>query len=279
VSPEEALVSCEAAVRRYDPDRYFASLFAPAARRPLLFALYAFNHEIARAAEVAREPMMAEIRLEWWREAVDGARQGRPRTQPVAIALSALLGRGGIATGALEALIDARAMEISSAPFADLAALEAHAAATSGALMRIAAILLDSDADVAEFTREAGIAYGLAGIMRAIPFHAQRGKSFLPADLLAAEGLGINDALSAPHSAGLKRVIARLAFAARDHFELARRMRIPEQALPALLPAALIPAYLSHVTRRSRDPLRDRSDVSLIRRQFILLHAASLGRL
>jgi phytoene synthase len=279
MNPEDALAACETAVRHSDPDRYFASLFAPAEKRPLLFALYAFNHEIARAAEIARDPMMAEIRLQWWRESVDEARQGRPRAQPVAIALSELLGRGGISAADLEALIDARAEEISSAPFADLTALEAHIDATSGELMRAASFLLDSRLNIGEITREAGIAYGIAGTLRAIPFHAARGKTFLPLDLLAADGLTANDALSVRHLAGIRKVISRLARAAKDHFEKARHAVIPKPALPAILPASLVPAYLRHVTRHDRDPLRDRSEILLLRRQLIYLRAAAFGDL
>ena len=60
-------------MRAADPDRYFSALFAPAPARPLLLALYAFNHEVARVAETVREPMLGAIRLEWWRETVEGA--------------------------------------------------------------------------------------------------------------------------------------------------------------------------------------------------------------
>lgn len=259
MTPAEALAACAAVVRRADPDRYFASLFAPAGKRPLLFALYAFNHEIAHAIEIAREPMMAEIRLQWWREAVDEARRGRPRAQPAAMALAELLARAPACSAALQALIDARAAEISSAPFADLAALELHAEATSGALMQTAAYLLDPECGVGEAAREAGTAYGLAGILRAIPFQATRGKTFLPADLLAAEG-------------NIKAV-SHVARAARNHLERARRLPVPRRVVAAILPASLVPAYLSRVIRR------DGSEVSLVRRQLTLLGAAVLQRL
>ena len=258
MSPEEALVACEAAVRQSDPDRYFASFFAPADKRPLLYVLYAFNHELARAVEVAREPMMAEIRLQWWREAVDEAREDRPRMHPVAMGLGNLLGQG-ISPGALEALIDARGEEIPSAPFANLAALEAHADATSGVLMRIAATLLNPRTAIDQLAREAGIAYGLTGILRSIPFHAARGKSFLPADLLANQG-----------NAAAISLVAR---AARNHFEQARRLPVARAIIPAVLPASLVPAYLSRVTQG------DGSDVSIFRRQLILLRTATFGRL
>ncbi len=77
-------------VRRADPDRYLSALFAPAAKRSLLHALYAFNIEIARVADTVREPMIGEIRLEWWRETLAGARQGMPRNHDVARALTDL---------------------------------------------------------------------------------------------------------------------------------------------------------------------------------------------
>jgi 15-cis-phytoene synthase len=250
MTPAEALATCEGAVRRADPDRYFASLFAPAEKRPLLFALYAFNHEIAHAVEIAREPMMAEIRLQWWREAVDEARVGRPRAQPAAMGLGELLARVPACSAALQSLIDARAVEISVAPFADLAALSSHAEATSGALMRIAAHLLDPDAVVDELAREAGIAYGLAGILRAVPFQAARGKSFLPTDQPNFEA------------------VSAVASAARSHLERVRRISIPRGVVPAILPASLVPAYLAR-----------RTDISLFRRQLILFRAATLGRL
>jgi phytoene synthase len=278
MNPQEALAACEVTVRQSDPDRYFAGLFAPADKRPMLFALYAFNHELARAAEVARESVMAEIRLQWWRDALDDAWEGRPRAQPAAVGLTELVRRGAISTAALHALIDARSEEIGAAPFPNVTALEAHLEATSGALIRLAAAVLDPQAAIEEVSREAGIAYGLAGIIRAIPFHAARDKSFLPADLLAAERLNPNDVLSLRHGNAARRIVSRLADVARAHFDHAKRAVVPKKILPALLPAALVPAYLSSATR-GRKPLREPKDISLFRRQFILLRAATLGRL
>ncbi|HEX4270168.1 MAG TPA: squalene/phytoene synthase family protein, partial [Rhizomicrobium sp.] len=79
-----------ASVRTADPDRYFSALFAPANLRPFLFALYAFNAEVARVAESVREPMLGAIRLEWWRETAEGASRASPRNHDVARGLVAL---------------------------------------------------------------------------------------------------------------------------------------------------------------------------------------------
>ena len=98
-------------VRNADPDRYFSALFAPPAVRPFLFALYAFNAEVARVAETVREPMLGAIRLEWWRETAEGASRGNPRNHDVARGLKALFAENQIALPDLEALIAARAFD------------------------------------------------------------------------------------------------------------------------------------------------------------------------
>ncbi len=95
-------------VRAADPDRYFSALFAPAPLRPLLLSLYAFNHEGARVAESVREPMLGAIRLEWWRETVEGAANGTPRNHDVARGLAALFATGRVSLGDFETLIAAR---------------------------------------------------------------------------------------------------------------------------------------------------------------------------
>src|SRR3954470_15740165 len=112
------------AVRAADPDRYFSALFAPAPLRGPLFALYAFNHEVARVAETVREPMLGAIRLEWWRETAEGAAQGAPRNHDVARGLAALFATGRVALADIEAVVAARSYDASAKQFADFAALE-----------------------------------------------------------------------------------------------------------------------------------------------------------
>lgn len=100
-------------VRRADRDRFLCALFAPEAARTGLLALLAFDYELARTRTVTREPMLAEIRLEWWREAAtEAAGQGVPRAQPVVEALSEASRRHRLTAAALVALIDARAEEV-----------------------------------------------------------------------------------------------------------------------------------------------------------------------
>lgn len=161
-------------VRRADPDRYFCSLFAPDEKREALWLLYAFNHELARAREVASEPTLALIRLTWWRDVVEGAE----KPHQIATPLAAALREGVFARADLAALIDAREAEAAPA-IPDFDSFMMFARGTAGRLAWIAAKLLGAESDAVE---DLGTAYGISGILRAAPFLARQGRFLLPAD-------------------------------------------------------------------------------------------------
>jgi len=275
---EASLAACEETVRRADPDRYLAALFAPGERRPLLFALYAFNHELARIGDTVREPMMGEIRLEWWREAVLEAQDGRPRAHNVAQGLAELFARVGPPLAPFEAMIDARGFDLGGELFADLNSLASYADATSGSLMQLASTVLLDGGKID--THDAGVAYGLTGILRAIPFRASQRKLYLPADLMKSEGIAPDEIFAGQvDMRKLARVISAIAAHARSHFEAARGKPVPAHALPALMPASLVPLYLRKLSRTGFDPLRDPSDIANYRKQVSILRAALTGKI
>jgi phytoene/squalene synthetase len=263
---EAALASrLSASVRAADPDRYFAALFAPASLRPPLMALYAFNHEVARVAETVREPMLGAIRLEWWRETVEGAANGAPRNHDVAKGLAALFATGRVGLSDFEILIAARSFDSSADRFADFAGLETYLDATGGTLMRLAIRLLGGDPQIA---REAALAYGLTGLLRSLPFHNGRHKLYLPLDLAGAMHLTPEEFFALGHDSRLDAVIHQTMLRARDHFLAARKLRAGP-ALAALLPAALVPLYLKRLGR----------EVPVHRKQMRLLAAAMRKKL
>jgi phytoene synthase len=256
-----------ASVRSADPDRYFSALFAPAPLRPLLFALYAFNAEVARVAESVREPMLGAIRLEWWRETAEGAARGAPRNHDVARGLTVLLAQTAIALPDLEAVIAARAFDSSTDRFADFAALGAYLDATSGALMRLAAQILGGRP---ELTKEAGLAYGLTGLLRSLSFHNGRHKLYLPLDLLSALHVTPEEFFHLDKGdERLAAAVRQVRLKARDHFLAARAAQRPGPALAAVLPAALVPVYLRKLDQ----------EVPIHWRQMALLSAAMKRRL
>jgi phytoene/squalene synthetase len=273
-----AHASCEAMVRAADFDRYLAALFAPADARAHLFAFYAFNHEIAHAAQAVTQPEAGRIRLQWWRDAVEGLYEGRNLAHPVLAALSEAIAAHAVPRALLETAIEARECDMEESPFGDMTALEAYADATSGTLMRLALRVLCAGESVDGVVRSAAIAYTLAGLLRALPFHAARGRVMLPRDALHAASVTEQAVMRGEAGPRLTEIIAGIARHAAIHLGEARTL-VPRRFLPALLPAALVPLYLRRLTRPGFDPFRDRSDVAVHRRQLAMLAAMARSRL
>ena len=156
----------DAIVARADPDRWLASRFvADGEARADLIALYAFNNEIARAPAVASQPLIGEMRLAWWREALEEMSEGRPvRRHPVAQALAEAVRRRGLPREGLDALVDARLRDLDPGPLNPDEA-EAYVDATAGRLMALAARVLSPQADPRAVIHAAR-AWGLAGLWR-----------------------------------------------------------------------------------------------------------------
>ena len=155
----------DALVRRVDPDRWLASRFiSDAEARADVIALYALNYELSRAAEVASQPLIGEMRLAWWREALDEIYEGRPvRRHPAAQALAEAVRRRGLERAGLEALVDGRLRELEPWPLGEDEVFD-YLDATAGCLMTLAAQALAPGAGVD--LRPAGRAWGLAGLLR-----------------------------------------------------------------------------------------------------------------
>jgi phytoene synthase len=225
-------------VRRHDPDRFLTALFAPPDRRGALLALYAFNHELARAREAVREPPLALIRLQWWREVVEGAARVHEVATPLADAIAA----GALDRADLLALIDAR--EIEAEPRIEtLPEWISYLRGTGGGLAVAAARCLG--APDPETVRDLGTAYGVAGVLRAVPALARQGRCLLPADTLAAHGLSPEGIVSGSDTQTLAPVLRALA--REGSAMLDRAARPSRTTLPAALPAVLARRDLARV--------------------------------
>lgn len=271
-------LSCETLVRKTDYDRYLAALLARPEARPHLFALYAFNHEVAKTAENVSQPVMGQIRLQWWREAIGEIYAGTERRHEVVQALAAAIRARVLPRNLFDALIDARENDLDETPFSEWQSLEAYADATSGHVMRLALRILGADARADEEVGEAGIAYALIGLLRALPFHAAQRRLMLPAEALRALSLSPEQIFSGTMNEKVTALYASVTARARQHLQHARKTRITRALLPALLPAALVPVYAKRMTHAGFNPFRDATDVSVHRRQRAMLTALLRGR-
>jgi 15-cis-phytoene synthase len=283
VTPDlaEPYAHCESLVRAGDPDRFFATLFAPADKRPHLLALYAFNLEVARVREVVSEPMPGEIRLQWWRDMLDGEGGADIEANPVTAALDDTITRFTLPRQALIGLIDARVFDLYDDPMPSVSDLEGYCGETSSALIRLATLVLadGNDPGGAEAAGHAGVAYAIAGLLRALPWHARRGQIYVPQDVLERNGVTRDDIVSGRGGPGLAAALADMRALARDHYERAWAVRgtITPAVTPAFLHVALVSAYLNAMERRDYDPLRTVVEIPQWRRLWLLWRAARAG--
>jgi len=251
--------------RSGDPDRALAALFAPREARADLLALYAFNVELARIAEQVTEPELGAIRLQWWREAIQRAANGETTGHPVADAVGALERRRALPPQRIEALIDARSFDVATKIMPDWNALETYLHDTAGALFALAAACVGVPRGAIEpAASHAGLAYGLTGLMRALPVRAGSGLLYLPADMLRRYGTSPEAVLAGNTEPGLLSLLEELRGKAKAGLDDARRhiAKLDRATQAAFLPLSLVEPYLAALERPGRDPLREIADIN-----------------
>lgn len=260
-------------VRGADRDRYLAALYAPESKRDALFALYAFNAEIASIRDRVSEPMPGEIRLQWWRDVLASGNKDTAG-HPVASALMATIEAHRLPLAAFDNYLEARIFDLYDDPMPSRTDLEGYCGETASALIQLAALVLDSDEapKYAELSGHAGCAQAIAGLLRLLPIHRARGQCYVPRDILAAAGTTPEDFLAEPTAQSSRYAVQAMVALGREHLGAFERKagELPAPLRPAFLPLSLTAAYLDRV-ERSKDGM------STLRKHFLMLRAASRG--
>jgi 15-cis-phytoene synthase len=270
---QDAYAHCEAVVRAADKDRFLAALFAPTERRRHLYALYAFNGEIARVRELAREALPGEIRLQWWRDVLAGDARGEVTANPIAAALLETVAACGLPRDPLIRLIDAHAFDLYDDAMATLADLDTYGRDTDGVLMSLAARVLAGD-EAADAAASAGIACAVTHCLRSFPADVAPRQMFVPLELLDRHGVARAAIEACQNSPELRAALADMRAHARGTFAAFRHAakEIPERRAPAFLAAAVVPAWLERL-ERAADPFGT-VELPQWRRQWIIWRAA-----
>jgi phytoene synthase len=273
----DSFAHCEGLVRVADKDRFLAALFAPADHRGALYALYAFNIEIARVREIIREPLAGEIRLQWWNDAIAGNAAGDVQANPVAAALLAAMARFRLPSELLTGLIAARRFDLYNDPMRLLADFNNYARATSSAVIELSARILHRDdiPGLDQLALHAGLGYAITGLLQAFPVHAARGQLLLPVEVLERHDVQQRDFAARQATPQMRAAFAEMRLQARQHLAQAARLAddIPDAALPALLPVALTRSVLDRMDRKDYDPFVP-VEMPQWRRQWRLWRAA-----
>jgi len=255
-----------------EPDRYLAATLGPVEVRADLAAIAAFSAELGRIPSIVSEPMLGDIRLQWWRDALERGREGGRSGHPVADALIDAELRHGFPPAMLLAMIDARELDLAGGMPQDDAGLAAYLDATQGHPFRLALRVLGAGTEQADaLARPAGEAYGIARLLGRLPMLLHNGGVILPAERLKAAGMDpamlAADPLPPEFEAALRHVYEALEVQARSAldqarahwFEIDRRWRI------ALLPLAMVePYFKAQSGRQSVLEMRDVSPLSRV---------------
>ncbi|MCA2374305.1 phytoene/squalene synthase family protein [Agrobacterium genomosp. 3 str. CIP 111-78] len=280
MAPTENLDVCLATLRDTDRDRYLACLLSPADRRNYLAALYAFNAEIARIRDSVREALPGEVRMQWWRDLLEGNAHGDSLSHPVAAALLTVIEQYRLPRPVLANMIEARIFDLYDDLFEDRNALEGYAGETASALIQLASLVLSAeDAPAsAEAAGHAGVAQAMAGILLLMPLHRRRGQVYIPADMLSAAGLDRETFLEGDDRQRIGIAIELFAAHALDHLEKARRAKISRAVFAAYLPVALSGPVIVAARKAGVGVFDGELQLSQLRRQWLLAKASLLKR-
>jgi phytoene/squalene synthetase len=235
------IAACADLVKRGDPDRFRTAMLAEGNGRAALLVLYAFNLEVARAPWIASEPMIAEMRIQWWADAIAEIFEGRPvRRHEVVSPLAEVIGKHDLPRAPFDALTTARRFDAWQEPHENRSAFESYIADTSTSLMQLSVkVLGDVPEDV---SRDLGFAQGVAGVFRALPVLYASGRNPIPVTGGMDKTLIVQGEMPAP----LAHTIREIATDAKKRLQAARTKKdVPISAFPALIAAWQTGATLS----------------------------------
>ena len=269
---DQAYALCEAAVRGGDRDRWLASLFWPQPARRHAHALLAFNLEIARVRETVSQPMLGEIRYQWWRDAIANVQGGG---NPVAEALLDTVATFNLDAERLLALIEARSFDLYDDPMPSTLALENYARDIASTLFEAISRILAPGRLPPAAVDEAGRAYALTGLLRGLPYQVMRGQMFLPADVLAHFQLPAAEVMAHRNSPALGIVLNAMRAKVRVHLAaMSEGLAEAGPAAAACLPVSLCEPYLRRMEAPGLNPFETPIELPQWRRQWVLWRAA-----
>ncbi|CTQ42208.1 phytoene/squalene synthase family protein [Roseibium aggregatum] len=265
-------------VRQFDKDRYLSALLAPEAHRNGLMALYAYSAEISRIRELVSEPLPGEVRLQWWRDLLEGTEHGAVASNPVANALLQTIDRYELPKESLVAMAEARVYDLYNDQMPSLNDLEGYAGETVSGVIQLACLVLNDgkEAGTATAAGHAGVAYALTGLMRALPWHASRQQMYLPKDVCDRHNLDVQSVFRGETTAELRAVLAEMRGHVRHHIGRVRQTSkdVPAACQAAYLPLVLVEPFLKKLEREDLDPLKQVAEMSQLRRQWMLWRAS-----
>lgn len=182
-------------LRRHDYPAYLSVRLSPVGCRDLLYWLHGFYMELGQIPRRVDEPLLGEIRLQWWRDSIAKLARGERVGHPVADGLGpALAEQGELLVQALTGIVDSFTYDIQKTAVPSMEAFYQVQDQRHGGMLR-AALLIAGRSEPASVlaATEAGMSIGVTETIARLPLALQLGLQPLPADMLAAHGLSHQD--------------------------------------------------------------------------------------
>jgi phytoene synthase len=263
-------------------DRYLSALLSPRGVRDDLIALAAYLGELARIPLTVVDPQIAEIRLEWWRGAVEGFASGADTGNPIADAMGRAARRFALPVDLLLQPIEGRSRELYEDGIPDRSAFDAYLDETEGAAFCLALRILGANAaEVSDpLCHKAASALGRTHLALSLPRLLAKGRLPFPPDEAAITG-DPRQLAQDPASAAARRIAQALSEEARQSLAdfRASSKGLPAVAIPAFLPLALIEPYLRAIESPRHDVFTGLAEISPLTRVFRLWRAYWRGRI
>ncbi|XP_065524697.1 NADH dehydrogenase (ubiquinone) complex I, assembly factor 6 isoform X2 [Lathamus discolor] len=211
---------CAELVRKRDYEGFLCSLLLPAESRTSAFALRAFNVELAQIKDSITQKTTGLMRMQFWRDAVEGIYCDNPPHQPIATELWRAVKRHNLTKMWFMKIIDEREKNLDDRPYRNIQELEKYAENTQSALLYLTLEMLgvrNVNADHA--ASHIGKAQGIVTCLRATPYHCTRQKVFLPMDICMLHGVSQEDFIRGKQEKNVRDVIYDIASQAHIHLE------------------------------------------------------------
>lgn len=249
-SPEEIKAEIRDKVQAAGSSFYWAMRLLPAARRDAMFAVYAFCREVDDIADSNASPIVKQAGLTVWRNEVAAIYAGMPKT-PLGKILAELVPQYRLRQEDFVAIIDGMQMDaVQDIRAPSLAELDLYCDCVASAVGRLSVhIFGDASPAALNVAYHLGRALQLTNILRDLVEDGERGRLYLPKELLLDHGIDSTEPMTVLREPILPLVCHDLADIAEDHFVEARRA-MRRCSRRAMRPAAVMRAVYQDLLRR-----------------------------
>ena len=274
--------------RKYDRDRFLCSIFTSEEERNGLFAILAFNLEIAKTREMVREGLLGEVRLQWWRDTIEliySDPENSLNDGMVASALSSVIRKFKLSRGFFDQLIDTRSKDLFVRHIEDETELYDYTYGTSATICLLFLEILcpascSLSHDKIEAAKSIGVAWALTGILRASNVLAKQKRIYIPKTLMKKFCFNEEDFYAQSVTDGIMQATEYVVNLAQNEILRARNLlkgKLDRKYLAVIFQAELAEMYLNKIELLGFNPFSDRIESGRVRRQLQLAFMALRG--